>query len=315
MGKGTSSQSTTSNTDPWAPTIPLLRTLINDIRGNANINPTNYQNNALMQLMQNAQQLPDWGPQATDLANRFLTGDPNNVLNPAYQQYQNALNPIANADLDPTKTPGLANVLSTIRSDIGNDVNGMFAGAGRDLSGMHMQTLARGISQGEAVPLLNQYNQNVSQRMAASNGLLGAAGAMNSAMGQNQQTGLGMANSLPSLINQGPNAMLQAAQMKHNLPLQNIAQLLGLVLPMAGLGQQSKSTSTSDPSTMSQITQGMGLAGSLFGLGGGIAGMPGMMSGGFNPFGGFSGNYFPGNPAAAGASYGSYGGQYYPMFM
>jgi hypothetical protein len=204
-------------------------------------------------------------------------------------------------------------VLSTIQNDIGNNVSGMFAGAGRDMSGMHMQALSRGMSQGMAQPLLNQYNQNVSQRMGAANGLLGASGATSTAMGQNKQTGMGMIGQLPGIINQGPNAMLSAAQTAHNIPVQNLSQLLAMALPIAGLGSRSGSTTTSSPSTMSQISQGLGLAGTGFGLGGSLmSGMPGM--GGMNPFGGFTGNYFPGNPAAAGANVGSYGGQYFPSF-
>lgn len=309
-----SSQTTTSKQQPYAPTIPFLRDILNGLHNGAmNFQPTAYQQAALDQLKSNANKLPNFGPQATNLTNQFLTGDPNNLLMPALQNYQTAMNPIATADLDPTKTPGLANVLSTIRSDIGNDVNGLFAGAGRDLSGMHVQALGRGISQGEAPALLNQYNQNVAQRQAAASGLLGASGATSTAMGQNQATGLNMVNGLPSIINQGPNAMLSAAQTAHDLPLQNIAKALGIVLPIAGLGSQSQSTSTYSPSMMSSIQQGAQLAGTALGLGGSMASMP-MMSGGFNPFGAFTGNYFPGNSAAQGAGYGYYGGQYYPMF-
>ena len=55
-----------------------------------------------------------------------------------------------------------------------NSVNGQFAGAGRDLSGLNQQYLGRGITAAEAPILLNQYNQNVAQRQQAASGLLGA---------------------------------------------------------------------------------------------------------------------------------------------
>lgn len=180
---------------------------------------------------------------------------------------------------------------------------------------MHTQALGRGLSQGFAQPLLDQYNKNVAHRMGASSGLLGAAGATSTAMGNNQQAGMNMTQMLPGIINQPQMMQLQAQAAKRNLPLQNLAQLEALLLPIAGLGQQSRTQSwtTNSPSPMSQIGQGLQLAGTVAGLGGSIAGMP-MLSGGMNPFGGFTGNSFPGNPAAAGAQVGSYGGQYFPMF-
>ena len=140
-------------------------------------------------------------------------------------------------------------------------------------------------------------------------------------MGSNKAMGLNMMAGLPGLINSVPMAQLQAASTAKGVPMQNIAQLLALTLPIASLGGQSESTSKYTPSFGAQLGQGMQIAGTGFGLGGSMMGMPSMggggmpmMSGGFNPFGGFTGNYFPGNPAAAGAGYGQYGGQYYPYF-
>ena len=43
----------------------------------------------------------------------------------------------------------------------------MFAGAGRDLSGLNTQTLARGLSQGEGQLVANQYNANVANQLGA----------------------------------------------------------------------------------------------------------------------------------------------------
>ncbi len=40
--------------------------------------------------------------------------------------------------------PGFGDAMKTLNSDISNQVNGQFAAAGRDLSGMNTQTLARG---------------------------------------------------------------------------------------------------------------------------------------------------------------------------
>lgn len=252
MGSSDQKTSSSSSVQPWSPTIPGLKTLIGDVNSlEGNYQPNALETQALGQIATNAQSLPNFGPQATSVASGFLTGDPSGMLGPAYAAYQGQVNPIANANLDPTQTPGISNLLDTIRGDVTNSVNGMFAGAGRDLSGLNTQYLARGIAQGEAQPLLNQYNQNVTNRLNAANGLLGAAGTTSSAMGQNQTTGFNMAQLVPSLVNQGPNAVLQSQAAARGLPVSNLAQLEALLLPIAGLGQQGagsqNTTSTAAP--------------------------------------------------------------------
>jgi hypothetical protein len=264
-GMGTSQQNTQqaqqSQSAPWQPAQGNLLGILSGIGGQlGNYQPTGAENNALSQWQQNAAGLQNFTGQATNAANRFMTGDPTGLLGPAYQQYQNAMNPIANASLDPTQTPGMSNLLSTIRNDVSNNVNSEFAGAGRSMSGLNTQALARGISQGEAAPLLGQYNQNVSNRMGAAGGLMGAglgtAGAMNQATGQ----GFGMAGTLPGFAAQGPQAQLAASQAQRMLPLQNLGALENLTVPIAGLGGQSSGTSVGQTQNqMSPIQEMMAL--------------------------------------------------------
>ena len=51
------------------------------------------------QLTQNAQTSPtgSFAANATDLTNKYLTGDPTGLLGSSLSSYQTALNPIANA--------------------------------------------------------------------------------------------------------------------------------------------------------------------------------------------------------------------------
>lgn len=243
---GSSKQKTSSSTQPWAPAIPGLKNMLGDIDSlSGNYQPNGLEQNALGQIANNAQNLPNFGAQAGNITSNFLTGDPSGMLGPAYAAYQGQMNPVANASLDPTQTPGVAAALDTIRGDVKNTVNGMFAGAGRDLSGLNAQYLARGISQGEAQPLLNQYNQNVANRQNAANGLLSGAISTSDTMGKNQAQGFNMAQFVPGLVNQGPNSVLQSQQQARSLPIQNLAQLEALLLPIAGLGQQGSSNTTS----------------------------------------------------------------------
>jgi hypothetical protein len=203
-----------------------------------------------------------------------MGGDPSGLLSPALAQYQQQLSGLANQNNDPMQTPGMQNLLATIRSDVGNSVNQQFAGAGRDLSGENSQALARGISQGEAAPLLAQYNQNVSNQTGAAGNLYNAAGQTAGALGANQAQGFNFAGALPTLATQGPSAVLQAQAAARGLPLNNLGMLENLTVPIAGLGgQQSGTSNTQGTNTMSGAQQFGAIAGGLGALGGKSGGL------------------------------------------
>lgn len=279
-GTSETTQSTQSKTEPWKPTVGLLKDIVGGVQGEfGNYKPTGAETGALNTMMSNAQSTGNYAPQATGLANDLMAGggvDANSgILRDAYARFQNQLNPIASQNNDPTQAPGMQALLETIKNDVGNSVNGMFAGAGRDLSGMNVQTLARGLSQGMAAPLLNQYNQNVQNQMAAARGLYDAGGQTAQGMQgfnqqgfQNRALGLDTAiNGIPQAQNAGAMGILDAASLQRNLPLRNLAGILGLTAPIAGLGSQSSGTSTGTQtdSGMRQFAQfGQGLGG-MFG--------------------------------------------------
>jgi hypothetical protein len=281
---GTSSQNTgqtqQSTTNPWAPSQPELQQLLSSIQGIGG-GPTYQQQQALHALKGASTGLPNYGAAAGGVTSGLLGGDPTGLLKSSLQSYQNNVNPIASASLDPTKTPGMQNVLQTIQQDVGNSVNGMFAGSGRDGSGLNQQALARGISQGEAVPLLGQYNQNVQNVMGANQGLLGAGQGTAGAITGNQQAGMGAAAQQPGIAQAPALAQLQAAQTAYNLPLSNLGGIEGLTLPIAGLGGQSagsgNSNTTNTPNPFAMALAGLGLGGSSIG--------GGLFSSGFNQLG------------------------------
>lgn len=283
-GKSTSEsqtqQSQESKTAPWLPTQGILQGVLDGAQGQlGSYKPTGAETGALSTLMGNAQNAPNYSSQASGLATDLMAGggtDANSgILSGAYKTLQGQLSPIANQNNDPTQAPGMQALLETIRNDISNQVNGQFAGAGRDLSGMNVQALGRGVSQGMAAPLLAQYNQNVQNQTGAANNLFNAGGATASGMQdfsqqgfQNRATGLDTAiNGVPAAQNAGATGILNASSLARNLPLQNLAGILGLTLPIAGLGSQSSGTATGNTQgsqTMSgaqqfaTIGQGMG---------------------------------------------------------
>ncbi len=278
---GGSNQS--SQTNPYGPTQGSLQNLISEING-AGTQPyqplvaggqlpsqdTNLYNQAISQVGA----LPNFGPATGTTALNMIAsgGDPSGIL----KQEQSNLNPFANmggadgSGLDPTKTPGMANVLKTIQNDVSNSVNGQFAGAGRSLSGLNEQTLSRGISQGESVPLLNQYNQNFANMLGANQAL---GGVQNSKMA-NIGAGINYAQLAPMLAAMNPLMQEQILQQKNNQPLNYLAQIENMLNPIAGLGgtsqgqqqtqQQGSGTATS--SLLSQLGQAAGLISPVGGL-------------------------------------------------
>src|SRR5512139_1483390 len=263
-----------STTGPWQVAQPTLTGILGGANtALGNINPTGAETGAINQITANSQNLPNFGAGATNLANSFMGGDPSGLLSPALQNYNTALNPIATGELDPTKNPGMAGILDTIRNDVSNSVNGLFAGAGRDLSGKNQEYLSRGLASGLAPALLSQYNTNVANRMGAAGNLFGAAGNTASAMAGNQGQGLNIAGMIPQLLNAGPQAILAAGNALRNIPINALQQISGLTVPIAGLGNQSNVLGTQTGQTSNVGTQIGSQTGTQYG------GQTGTMSG------------------------------------
>lgn len=252
-GKSSSEQTAQQTQAPWGPVIPGLTNLAGKVGGlvnNAGLNP--IQSGAIDTLEKNAGQGNPWASQISDLAGGLLGGGPDRtgIVNDAYTKYQQQLDPYASgANLDPMSNPGMRGVLDTIRGDVGNSVNSMFAGAGRDLSGKHVQALSRGIAQGEATPLFNQYNQNVQNQLGAAGSLYGAGGGTAGLLSNldqtkigNQVAGVGMTGEALNAKNYGANSMLELEAQRWGIPLQQYAQLAGILGPLGQLGGTSSGT-------------------------------------------------------------------------
>mgnify|MGYP006867811942 CR=1 FL=1 len=288
--KTTQQTQQSSTTNPWEPTQGIPSDILKGIQGQVgNYQPTSAETGAINQLEANAQNLPNYTPQATSLANDYLTGGPDRtgIVGNAYDASSAALSPYLNPDwLDPTKVPGIAAALDTVRNDVTNSVNSTFAGAGRDLSGLNMQSLARGIAQGEAPVLLDAYYKNAGLQQNAATALPGianAAATTQSGLDQtslaNRAQGLNVGlTTVPQAANASPSAVLNAENLLRTLPLQNLGLLSNLTIPIAGLGGQSYGTSnTVGTQTMSPVQQ---FATIMSGLNSGFGGKDGGVAGG-----------------------------------
>ena len=275
-GLGTSSNTTgqnintTSNTAPWQPSQPDLTAELataGRLANSTNVPATAQWNKA----QSTAANLPNPGVAANQMGQSFMTGDPQNMLDPAYQQYQKTMNPIANMSADPTKNPATQQLNDYIRQQIQQSTDAQFAGAGRSLSPANTSADARAFTQAMAPTMFQQYNSNLGNIMNASQGLLGAGQSVSAQELANKQAGLQLASSAFPL-SQLP---AQTTQSAINAPIVNQGQLAGmaenLTIPIAGLGGTTAGVNigtgqgTQTASPLTQMGQGVGLLSGLFG--------------------------------------------------
>jgi len=281
-------QQSQSQSAPWQPTQQSLQSIIASLQG-YNTTPSKLQTGAVNSLVKGAGGLPNFGGTATNAVNT-LTGAIPGMLQNNQNTVNNALAPQLSANFtNPFTNPATQKMLDTINQQITNQVNGEFAGAGRDLSGANTKTLGMGLGMGEATPLFNEYNSLLSAQNNAASTIgnlgLGTAGAE----GNSINAGLGAAGAQPGLALGPALAQLQAAMTKKNLPLSNLSGVENMLLPIAGLGGQTSGTASGQSNTqtnLSPFAMGLGAAG-LFGgsnsaasnIGGGIQGILGKLFG------------------------------------
>ena len=283
----TTNQSQSSTTNPWAPAQSLLNSLLGSY-GSQSTATTPDQSSALTNLTNSTSSLPNFGAQGTSAVNNLFSSSTQpqvGTLQNAYGALQNNLGATASgANLNPYSTPGFSDALNTMTSDITNATKGVYAGSGRDPSGAgsFAQSLGRGLTQGEAPTIANQYNQNYQNMANANNSLFSGAGStasgitnLNQTQLGNGITGLQAGSAIPGLYSSPAQAQLSAANTAYSQPYSNLSQLLSPATAIAGLGGQSTgtgtSTTTTDPSLLSSIQQGMQVGGAGLSAAGSIA--------------------------------------------
>ena len=157
----TQQQNSTTTQNPWATATPLLNNLVGGYLG---VNPavTPAQSAAGQNLIQSASGIPNLTPQATQAVQNIFGSA--GMLPTTWGQVSGNLSPIAGMSADPYKTPGFSDALSYLTNNITNTVKGQYAASGREPSGAGGEpgVMARGLMQGEAPIIQDQYNKNLS---------------------------------------------------------------------------------------------------------------------------------------------------------
>lgn len=284
---GKSEQKTTQNstTAPWEAAQPALQGILSQLQGNlGNTGVTGAESGALDAIVNNSKAgSATYSPLVSSYAKDLLGGggamDQAGRIKQGYQDYLTRTQGLAdNTNYDPRSNPGMSDILSTLTSNITQGVNGQFAAAGRDFSGANSQALGRGLTQGLAPVLLDQYNKNRTAQQDAAGNILSAgntAGGILSGLNQqrlaNQGQGVTAAGQAVDIANAGANATLMAEAQRRGIPVQALGLLAQIGIPIGALGSQSQGTSTTEKqaSGAEQFGQIAGGLTSLFGGGGG----------------------------------------------
>lgn len=257
VGGSVGSSQSKTKTDPWAPTQPILKDIVGEaapLVGKTGV--TEGQQGAYNDLLAKAKAGNPYAPAIGDAATGALGYDNSaqkNMVGDAYSSLQGSLGKYAAGDyLDVANNPQLKALMDTVGTDIQDRVNRQFAGAGRDLSGMNQQAVGRGVSQGTAGLLLDQFNKQQGLQMDAASKLYaggtGAAGQMSEldkVLQQIRGGGIGMAKSAVDAANDGSNATLALEQQMKNMKAEDLALLASLITPIAGLGGTSSTKGSS----------------------------------------------------------------------
>ena len=269
--KGSSSQ----KTNPWEPTIPGLQSLISDITGysKTGVGPTSDQLDAFEQLKANAGEGNPFEEQIGQLsADLFGADSRSGEVESAYADLSRRLGGVADGEnLDVNENPYLQDMMQTVGDDIFKRIGSQFAGAGRDITGnaAGLKAMGRGITEGQLPTLFNQYNlERANQSDAAKTLFSGGTNAASTAQGLDQASlgqrmqGVSAAQAFMDARDQGANTILNLEEQMKDMPAEDLANYVSLLGSIAGLGGQSKGTTTQKGTAM-----GLGVSDAIGGLG------------------------------------------------
>lgn len=253
---GTENKTTNTQTDPWAPAQPYLKELLASLgKFSGNYGPTPEQMAAFDKLKANNAGPTPWLGEVERLTNdTFGTKSRAGMLDDAYGTMRTNLGDVAaGKNQDILSDPRLQAMLKTVGDDTQNRIQGIFAGAGRDVVGnaSGQGAIARGSTAAQLPILMQEYARQQGRTDAANQSLFGA-GRDTAAGGQaldkdalaTRAGGTDLAKMFMQFRDMPENTKLALAQQIKDMPFEDMSQLARLLLPIAGLGGTQHGTST-----------------------------------------------------------------------
>lgn len=261
-----STTDTSSSFSPWAAAQPYLSSIfgaLGSLPANASVSPT--EDLAFTSLMKNAQSGNPYAQPIAGYASNLLSGGGANAqagnVSQGLTDYQTRLAPTADATPG-VISPQLQTALDTVGTDIANRTNAYYQGAGRGLSGANATNVSRGLAAGEAPLLLSQYNTDLQNKLGAATALFGAGNTTAGILSGFNQTGLAnqgqgvdAATAALQARDSPYNQMLAIEAAKRGIPVQNLAALTQIGVPLAQLGGTSTGTANRTGTVSTQAYQ------------------------------------------------------------
>jgi len=255
FGSSKTKSKSSSQQDPWEPTIPYLEDYLGGV-GNLSTEPlTGTQVSALGDLSNIYGEGNQFAGQLTGLANDFFTGpqSQSSQLGDAYGALQNVLTPYAEGKyLDFKENPYIQEMLTNVGDSVQQRINAQFAGAGRDLSGMNQKSVASGVTEAQLPILANLFTQQQANQLGAANTLFNAGNTtatgmqgLDTAALQARAGALPIADAATNASLWGPLGQYNVDAVQSSAPYEKYGQLASLLLPVAQLGQQQSGTGSS----------------------------------------------------------------------
>lgn len=249
--KTNSTTNQTSQTDPWDETIPLLKEFLGNLPKPQG--ETGAETKAFGDLSAIAGKGDPNAAAIQGVAKNFLgTQSRAPIVTDAYGTYQNRMRDVADGkNQDIGNDPHLQQLLTQVGDDAQNRTRAQFAAAGRDMSGMEGQTVARGTGQAQLPILMDQLNRERARTDAAAGNVFAAGNTTTSTAANADQAaaamkmlGIDASKSALDAKTWGPSQILNLEQQKKSLPYSNLSMLAELLFPAAQLGEQRQGTSS-----------------------------------------------------------------------
>lgn len=251
----TTKTSQQSQTDPWEPTIPYLTDFLgslNNIKGTPG--PTTAQSTAYGQLTNNATTGPNYATELDQLTRDTLAAPSRaGEVDAAGRTFQERIAPIASGSNISLDNPILQQALQMVGDDASNRVRGAFAGVGRDITGnaAGQRALGKGVTEAQLPLLLGEIARQQGRTDAAiRDSATGANTTATTAQGLDTNA-LATRATAPSVIaaaagerDRPANTVISLEEQLKTMPYEDLSLLAQLLLPTAGLGQQSQGTGT-----------------------------------------------------------------------
>ena len=196
-----------------------------------------------------------YAPQIGSFASDLLgNGERTGMVRDAYSGLQAGLTPYTTMESDPYKNEAFTKATGFMSDDIMDRIKSQYAGAGYSPVGVgdFGKTVGEGIARGVAPTWLQAYNDLENRKLGAVQGLYNAGNQTASALTDMGARGIGASTAAQQAKDSGAERLLSIESMRRGLPLQNIAQLQDLIVPMAQLGGTSNMQGTTTGTTESE---------------------------------------------------------------